>query len=80
MTLTSEQFNRIALKEDLKEFYNKEEMDKKFDKVLTVADAIRKKLDNIEHAFVSNLAAHDRFEKRLTRIEKHLELSPMFDY
>ncbi|MBI2459391.1 MAG: hypothetical protein HYV53_02455 [Parcubacteria group bacterium] len=80
MTLTPEQFNKLALKEDLKDFYTKVEMDKKFDQVLISNDKLMKKLDNIEHAFVSNLAAHDRFEKRLVRIEKHLNLGILFDY
>jgi len=39
-----------------------------------VMDVVIKKLDDIEHAFVSNQAAHDRFESRLERIEKHLGL------
>lgn len=79
MTLTPEQFNKIALKEDLKNFATKEEMNKKFDQVLTAVDSVVKKLNNIEHAFVSNLVAHDRFEKRITKVEKHLELSPILD-
>jgi hypothetical protein len=84
MTLTLEQFNKLATKEDLKNIYTKDEMDKKldekFDEVLTSNDALMKKLDNIEHAFVSNLAAHDRFEKRIARIEKHLSLNPSLEY
>lgn len=79
MTITPEQFNKIATKNDLGNFYNKKEMDQKFDAVLGAVDTVVKKLDNIEHAFVSNLAAHDRFEKRLTRIEEHLNLNPMFN-
>jgi len=80
MTLTLEQFNKLATKDDLKDFATKEEMNKKFDEVLSATDAVMKKLDDIEHAFVANQAAHDRFEKRLTRIEKHLNLGIMFDY
>lgn len=80
MTLTPAQFNKIATKEDLKDFATKEEMNKKFNEVLSATDAVMKKLDDIEHAFVANRAAHDRSEKRLTRIEKHLNLGIMFDY
>ena len=54
MTLTPEQFNKLATKEDLNNFYPKDEMDNKFDKVLTAVDGVMKKLDDIEHAFVSN--------------------------
>ena len=80
MTLTPEQFNKLATKEDLNNFYQKDEMDNKFDKVLTAVDGVMKKLDDIEHAFVSNQAAHDRFEERLTRIEKRLDLKPMYNF
>ena len=80
MTLTPEQFNKLAAKDDLQNFYTKGDMDKKFDTVLTAVDSVMKKLDNIEHAFVSNQAAHDRFEERLTRIEKHLDLSPLYNF
>ena len=79
MTLTPEQFNKLALKEDLKEFVTKAELTGAKSEILGAVDAVVKKLDNIEHAFVSNLAAHDRFEKRITRVEKKLELSPAID-
>lgn len=78
MTLSPEQFNKLATKEDLKNFVTRDEANEKFDKVLTAVDGVMKKLDDIEHAFVSNQAAHDRFEKRIERIEEHLELNPMF--
>lgn len=79
MTLTPEQFNLIATKEDLKEFAKSAEIQQMKNEILSSNDKLSKKLDNIEHAFVSNLAAHDRFEKRLIRIEKHLNLSTVLD-
>lgn len=63
MTLSPEQFNKLTTKEDLKNFVTEDKMDEKFDKVLSAVDGVMKKLDNIEHVFVSNQAAHDRFEK-----------------
>ena len=80
MTITPEQFNKIALKEDLKGLATKDELTKVKSEILGAVDSVVKKLDNIEHAFVANQAAHDRFEKRLTRIEKYLNLGIMFDY
>ena len=80
MTLTPAQFNKIALKEELKEFAKSAEIQQMKNEILASNDKLSKKLDNIEHSFVSNLAAHDRFEKRITRVEKHLELSPVSDY
>lgn len=76
MTLTPEQFNKLATKEDLDKFLTKTEFKKAMDNVSGTLDSVVKKLDNIEHAFVSNLAAHDRFEERILRIEQHLNLSP----
>ena len=80
MTLTPEQFNKLATKEDLKEFLKKEEFGEAKNEIFGAVDAVMHKLDNIEHAFVSNQAAHDRFEGRLERIEKHLDLSPLFNH
>ena len=78
MTLTPEQFNLLTTKEDLNNAVNglvsKEEFDEKFESLLEVLDAMVKKLDNIKHSFVSNMVAHDRFENRITRVEKHLDL------
>ncbi len=75
MTLTPEQFNKLVTKDEFNEL--KREINESMvtkQEFHTVMDAIIKKLDNIEHAFVSNQAAHDRFESRLVRIEKHLGL------
>lgn len=77
MTLTPEQFNKISLKEDLKDFAKSAEIQQARNDILASNDKLAKKLDNMDHAFVSNLAAHDRLEKRITRAEKHLELGPM---
>jgi len=68
MSLTPEQFNKLATKKDLDELEQK--MDEKFlnkHEFHDVMDAVIKKLDTIEHAFVSNQAAHDRFETRISR-------------
>ena len=79
MTLTPEQFNKLATKEDLKNLKERVASRKDMDNVLAAVDSVVKKLDDIEHAFVSNLAAHDRFEKRIARIEEHLSLNPLFN-
>jgi hypothetical protein len=80
MTLTPEQFNKLLTKKEfeerMKDYYTKPEMDQKFDQVLGAVDGVVKKLDVIEHAFVSNQAAHDRFEQRISNIESHLGLNP----
>ena len=80
MSLTPEQFNKLATKEDLNEVKRdlgdlREDVGEFQKQSLDSLDKISKKLDDIEHAFVSNQAAHDRFEKRLHRIEKYLNLN-----
>ena len=103
MTLTPEQFNQLATKDDLKALVSEQKFQDKTDKivnklftledrvekieqtmvtkqdhneVMNTLDAVMKKLDTIEHAFVFNQAAHDRFEQRITKIEQHLGINP----
>ncbi|KKR91353.1 MAG: hypothetical protein UU95_C0002G0066 [Parcubacteria group bacterium GW2011_GWC2_42_12] len=63
MTLTPEQFSLLATKENLKDFATKDELTKAKSEILGAVDSVVKKLDNIDHTFVSNLAVHDRLEK-----------------
>lgn len=76
MPLTPEQFNKLATKEDLASFQQevRESIVTKQEFYNTM-DAVVKKLDNIEHAFVSNLAAHDRFEERISRLENYIGIN-----
>lgn len=75
MSLTPEQFNKLALKEDLKDFATKDELKSMKNEILLSNDKLMVKLDNIEHAFVSNLAAHDRFEERISRLENYIGIN-----
>ncbi len=56
--------------EDIKDIREKMATKEDVNKILTAVDDIAKKFDdhNIEH--VANQAAHDRFEERITQIEK----------
>lgn len=76
MTLTPEQFNLLATKEDLKEelqqFATKSEMKESFDAVLDVLDGIVKKLDTIEQELTSNIAAHDRMDEKICDHESRI--------
>ena len=47
MTLTPEQFNKLATQEDIKIIREEMATRKDIDEVLTVADTVVKKLDNI---------------------------------
>jgi outer membrane murein-binding lipoprotein Lpp len=80
MSLTPEQFNKLATRDGLGRVEDKvDSLTSNVSQLLTAVDGLAKNVKDIEHAFVSNQAAHDRFEERLTRIEKHLDLNPMFN-
>ena len=74
MTMSPEQFNKLVTKDDLEEKTKNLVTKNEHNDVMNALDSVVKKLDTIEHAFVSNQAAHDRFEQRITRIEEHLNL------
>jgi hypothetical protein len=81
MTITPEQFNKIALKQDLVDL--EERLEQKFASkedirnITQTLDYVVKKLDKIDSEQTANLAAHDRMqattENHEIRIEK-LEL------
>lgn len=77
MVLTSEQFNLLATKEDLKEYITEEKFDKTMNKVLDTLDSIVKKLENIETENVSNLSAHARINRDLLRIKDQAKINSM---
>jgi peptidoglycan hydrolase CwlO-like protein len=75
MTLTFEQFNQLATKDDLsgiKEHIS--DMDNKVDLMINSVDGLAKKINDFHAEMASNQAAHDRFENRFTRIKNHLSL------
>lgn len=76
MTLTSEQFNQLVTKDEFNGFKKYVATKEGISNLYDAIDAVMRKLNNIEHAFVSNQVAHDRYEARITRTEKHVGLSP----
>lgn len=80
MALTPEQFNKLVTKDEFTEFKD-EMMEMKADvkKLLTAVDGLAKKTENADLSSVSNQAAHDRFKKRISRMEKTQNLEPIFD-
>jgi hypothetical protein len=69
MTLTPEEFNQLATSKDFNRLEVKVDMiAENTHQLLNTVDGLTKKVVDIEHVFVSNMAAHDRFEKRLARI------------
>ena len=76
MTLTPEQFNNLATKEDLLSVASKHELQEMKNEILTAIDGLARNMNNVNADRVANMAAHDRFETRITVIEKKLELKP----
>lgn len=79
MTITPEQFNKIALKEDVRRIVKEELTPMKEDmgEIMTTLDAMNRTLTKIDTELVANTSAHDRFqttldnhEIRITKIEK----------
>ena len=70
MTLTPEQFNLLATKDDLRDLEDK--MATKFDVVLTAVDGLAKKFDNFSAEMAANQAAHDRYEEALATLKSRV--------
>ena len=79
MTITPEQFNKLALKEDVRGIVQEELAPIKKDmvKIMTTLDAMNTTLTKIDTENTANTSAHTRFqttiddhEVRITKIEK----------
>ncbi len=78
MTITPEQFNKLALKEDLSEVkQDVKEVKENMRKVMGTLEVMNKTLTKIDTELAANTSAHDRFqttinnhEVRITKIEK----------
>jgi hypothetical protein len=79
MSLTPEQFSKIALKEDLKELEERldAKIGKRIDQVLTSVDGLAKSVKDFKAEMASNQGAHDRMSNSIINHEvriKKLEL------
>ncbi|WP_319526179.1 hypothetical protein [uncultured Desulfosarcina sp.] len=80
MSITPKQFKEIfreTLRDELENFVTKTEFNEKHNDVINAVENVSKKLDTIETELASNQVAHDRFDKRLTRLEAHVGLEPL---
>ena len=73
MTLTPGQFNKLATKEDLKNFATKEEMNEKFDQVLTAVDGLTKTVNDFHAEMAANQGAHDRMSGNINNHEVRIK-------
>lgn len=69
MTLSPEQFNKLATKEDLEKFATKTEMNEKFDQVLTAVDGLAKSVKDFHVEMASSQGAHDRMSDKINHHE-----------
>lgn len=77
MSLTPEQFNQLATKDDLNQVKNnlknlEEKTSRDKDEILTAVDGLAKKFDNFHAELAANQAAHDRFEKSISDLKKRI--------
>lgn len=76
MTLTPEQFNILATKDDLKIFEEKidQKISEKIDVVLNAIDALAKKHTDHESEHVANIGVHDRMQEDIDECRKKIGL------
>jgi len=75
MALSAEQFNKLATKGDLRNFVTKEEFIDGKNEILNAVDEIKQKFDDHKTEHSANQAAHDRFEGRITTVEKKVGIA-----
>ncbi len=79
MTLSAQQFNKIAMKEDLLKLESKFDLlDEKFSRFIDSVDGLVYMTHNLQCEFAANQSAHDRFESRLNSVKGELHLTPIF--
>lgn len=78
MTLTPEQFNKLATKDDLdkirEEMATKKELKGAINTILGAVDGLAKKVDDFHTELASNQAAHDRMNFEITSVKKRVEV------
>ena len=73
---TNEKFNKafevFASKEDLKEIRQEMATKKDIDRILSAVDGITKQSPEFDIGFAMNQGAHDRFEKKIIKVDKRV--------
>ena len=73
MTLTPEQFNKIALQEDLEEVKDDvKKIDKKIDRLINSVDGITSEHNKFDQELTVNQAAHDRMQNDVNEVRQHV--------
>ncbi len=75
ISLSAQQFNKLALREDILELKRQiDSINERIDRTFDLLDGLAYKTNNLECDFAANQSAHDRFEGRIGRIEKSLNV------
>jgi len=74
MTITPEQFNKIATKEDVKQSIqeSEERVRKDISGVLSAVDGVAKEFKDHKTEHTANLAAHDRMQGEINDIKDNI--------
>lgn len=74
MSLTPEQFNLLATKDDIKDFVTKDDLQEVKNDILSAIDGLAKNVKDMKEEQAFNMATHDRFEERISKVETGLKL------
>jgi len=74
MTLTPEQFNKLATKDDLQELKREMVSKSEFATMMKTVDGIAKGVKDIKDDQATNLAAHDRIQEDVNEVREHVGL------
>jgi hypothetical protein len=72
MSLTPEQFNKIALKEDLKKIASKDDLKEMKNEILSAIDGLAKSVKDMKVEQAANIGAHDRMQAEINGIKTHV--------
>ncbi|MCK5510545.1 hypothetical protein KAI65_03310 [Candidatus Parcubacteria bacterium] len=67
-------FDTFSTKEDIKELRQEMATKEDINKILTAVDGITKQYQEFNIGFVMNQGAHDRFEEKIIKTEKRVEV------
>jgi len=74
MTLTPEQFNKLATRDDLEKIREEMATKKDINKILNAVDGLTKKVVDFQAELASNQAAHDRMNFEITDVKNRVEI------
>jgi hypothetical protein len=74
MSITPEQFNKLATKDDLKDLEQKLVSKSEFSDMLNTLDGVAKNVKDIKSDQAANLDAHNRLQEDINEVRGHVGL------